>query len=129
MTCTICNDEIHLDYGNWLPCSECDRTYHLYCLDPLPLDKPNGGWICPKHENYNQNHEENIFDTNLDSMILFPFQMIPKVENISKRRTIRAPIKSITVSKSQQKFIYSYQKHKIISISLNFSHFPFLFLF
>lgn len=98
MVCASCKDEIHLDYGNWLPCSECDRTYHLYCLNPIPLEKPRGQWICPIHEQYNQIMDEDVYETNLDSMILFPFQMIPKVENSSKRRTKRPPVKSIAVS-------------------------------
>jgi len=33
--------------GDLLLCDRCDRSYHMYCLDP-PLEiAPEGEWQCP----------------------------------------------------------------------------------
>ena len=35
--------------GDLLLCDKCDRSYHLYCVDP-PLEvAPEGEWACPAH--------------------------------------------------------------------------------
>ena len=36
--------------GDLLLCDRCDRSYHMYCLDP-PLEvAPEGEWACPAHK-------------------------------------------------------------------------------
>jgi len=41
--------------GDLLLCDRCDRSYHMYCLDP-PLEvAPEGEWHCPAHSSTRRN--------------------------------------------------------------------------
>ena len=35
--------------GELVLCDKCDRSYHLYCVDPPLESAPEGEWACPAH--------------------------------------------------------------------------------
>nr|XP_045624387.1 zinc finger protein ubi-d4-like isoform X3 [Procambarus clarkii] len=43
-TCTLCGTSENDD--QLLFCDDCDRGYHLYCLDPPLSEPPEGEWSC-----------------------------------------------------------------------------------
>ena len=36
--------------GDLLLCDKCDRSYHMFCLDPPLEEAPEGEWACPAHD-------------------------------------------------------------------------------
>jgi len=95
LDCSACGEPIALPQKNWLPCAECDRAYHLYCLRPPLAEKPRGRWLCPAHS------RDNAVEVKIDEVSdrylqlhLFPYHALPKV-SCSKRRCRRAPMQAI----------------------------------
>jgi histone demethylase JARID1 len=39
-------------------CDKCDRSYHLYCLDPPLETAPEGEWACPAHSGVRSRKKE-----------------------------------------------------------------------
>jgi hypothetical protein len=35
--------------GDLILCDKCNRSYHLYCIDPPLEAAPDGEWLCPAH--------------------------------------------------------------------------------
>ena len=53
--------------GDLLLCDRCDRSYHLFCVDP-PLDAPpEGEWLCPAHKP-GRRKQSDIGSTELDML-------------------------------------------------------------
>ena len=119
MQCAECKTNVQLDSGNWLSCSVCDLTYHKFCIDPIPLDSQKAEWICPLHiipeKGASQNNQTNsneregsterdknsdseLDEDDLNSMILFPYEIIPQTHFATNRRTKRTPAKAIQVT-------------------------------
>jgi len=43
-TCTLCGTSENDD--QLLFCDDCDRGYHMYCLEPKITEPPEGNWSC-----------------------------------------------------------------------------------
>ena len=69
-SCHLCGTSDNDD--KLLFCDDCDRGYHMYCLDPPMEQPPEGSWICNlceddriKREKAAQEAEQNSETTNL----------------------------------------------------------------
>jgi len=75
-SCHLCGTSDNDD--QLLFCDDCDRGYHMYCLDPPMEEPPEGSWICDLCENdrkerekaNHQNDEEQQEDTNTETINL-----------------------------------------------------------
>lgn len=56
-SCHLCGTSDNDD--QLLFCDDCDRGYHMYCLDPPMEEPPEGSWICDLCENDRKEREKN----------------------------------------------------------------------
>ena len=74
-SCHLCGTSDNDD--QLLFCDDCDRGYHMYCLDPPMEEPPEGSWICvlcendrKEREKSKQNDEEQHEDSNSETINL-----------------------------------------------------------
>ena len=115
MNCFACKKELSPGSDDWVECSKCIRSFHLYCLEPILLMKPPEGWWCSSHVQVhpvpsiksnsnlnlkspplNQNGNQQLYSIpkNSYSLDFFP----PSIVKKQNRRTRLPPVPSIIVT-------------------------------
>eukprot|EP01091_Cochliopodium_minus_P018448 TRINITY_DN748_c0_g2_i1.p1 TRINITY_DN748_c0_g2~~TRINITY_DN748_c0_g2_i1.p1 ORF type:complete len:685 (+),score=199.84 TRINITY_DN748_c0_g2_i1:55-2109(+) len=89
--CFVCN----INSGQFLDCSKCKKSFHLYCLDPPLLSMPTGKWICGDHKEKKSNlMAVDIKKNFVIPQVLVPLRFLPTTYSPS---TIKSKRKSLPI--------------------------------
>ncbi|KAM7534807.1 hypothetical protein Aperf_G00000113311 [Anoplocephala perfoliata] len=64
--CAICRNSGEDQNTDLLLCDNCDRGYHLHCLEPKLSEPPKGQWICPICKLHPEGYPQLAVDPSLD---------------------------------------------------------------